>query len=134
VSLSPLPLDTEGFNALIGYSEVLHGDGELRAKVPVGPHLLQPFGLVHGGVYASIAETLASVGTYLAVAEDGKHAMGLANATNFMRPITSGTIHVVARAIHRGSTTWLWDVEVRDDDDRLCAITRMTIAVRPARG
>jgi uncharacterized protein (TIGR00369 family) len=133
VSLNTLPSPDEGFNALIGFDDVQHADGELRATVPVRPDLLQPFGLVHGGVFASIAETLASVGTYVAVAEEGNHAMGLSNQTSFMRPITSGTIHAVARAVHRGRTTWIWDVDIRDDDDRLCAVTRMTIAVRPAR-
>jgi uncharacterized protein (TIGR00369 family) len=101
--------------------------------VPFGPRLTQPFGLVHGGVFATVAETLASLGTYLAVAEEGKHAMGLSNATSFLRPVTRGAIHATARAIHRGSTTWIWDVEMRDDDDRLCAVTRMTIAVRDPR-
>lgn len=105
----------------------------MRARIPVRADLLQPFGLVHGGLYASVAETLASIGTYLGVHEDGMQAMGLSNSTSFLRPITSGSIHVSARAFHRGRTTWLWDVEIRDDDDRLCATTRMTIAVRPAR-
>lgn len=107
-------------------------DGALRATVPVRPQLLQPFGLVHGGVYASIAETLASIGTFVAVQEQGMAAMGMANSTSFLRPILEGTIHAVARPIHRGRTTWLWDVTCSDDENRACAITRMTIAVRPA--
>ena len=61
------------------------------------------------------------------------HAMGLANSTSFLRPMLAGTIHAEARPIHRGRTTWLWDVTCSDDDGRACAITRMTIAVRPPR-
>ncbi len=123
-----------GFGGLIGMQDYAASeDGVLLAKVPVRPELLQPFGLVHGGVYASIAETLASIGTFVAVQADGMHAMGLSNSTSFLRPILSGTIHATARPIHRGRTTWLWDVECADDDGRVCAITRMTIAVRPAR-
>jgi 1,4-dihydroxy-2-naphthoyl-CoA hydrolase len=134
VSLRTLPIPESGFDMLLGYESLEQVDtGELRARIPFRPELTQPFGLVHGGVLASIAETLASLGTYLAVAEEGRHAMGLSNATNFMRPITRGTIHATARAVHRGSTTWIWDVELRDDDDRLCAVTRMTIAVRDPR-
>ena len=53
--------------------------------------------------------------TALAVAPDGKQAMGLSNATSFMRPITEGTVHATARRIHRGRTTWIWDVEITDD-------------------
>ena len=108
-------------------------DGTLHAKVPVRPELLQPFGLVHGGVYAAIAETLASIGTFVAVQDQGMHAMGLSNNTNFMRPVLKGTIHATAKPIHRGRTTWLWDVECADDEQRVCAITRVTIAVRAPR-
>ncbi|HEV3002553.1 MAG TPA: PaaI family thioesterase [Solirubrobacteraceae bacterium] len=105
-------------------------EDEVRATVPVRDEVKQPMGLVHGGVFASIAEALASMATAIAVAADGRQAMGLSNATSFMRPITEGTVHAVARRIHRGRTTWVWDVEITDDAGRLCAVTRMTIAVR----
>lgn len=108
-------------------------DGSITATVPVRAELKQPFGLVHGGVYASVAESLASMGTFMGVHEQGMHAMGLSNSTSFLRPMFDGTIHATARPLHRGRTTWLWDVEIRDDDDRLCATTRMTIAVRRPR-
>ena len=81
---------------------------------------------------ASIAETLASLGTAYVVMAEGKAAMGLSNSTSFLRPITDGTIHARALRRHRGRTTWVWDVEITDDAGRLCALTRMTIAVRPA--
>jgi 1,4-dihydroxy-2-naphthoyl-CoA hydrolase len=122
------------FASYIGMQDYDAGeDGTLRAKVPVRPELLQPFGLVHGGVYAAIAETLASIGTFVAVQDQGMHAMGLSNNTSFMRPVLKGTIHATARPIHRGRTTWLWDVECADDEQRVCAITRVTIAVRAPR-
>jgi uncharacterized protein (TIGR00369 family) len=122
------------FDALIGMHDVsVKDDGSITATVRVRPELKQPFGLVHGGVYASVAESLASMGTFLGVQEQGMQAMGLSNSTSFLRPIFDGTIHAIARPFHRGRTTWLWDVEIRDDDDRLCATTRMTIAVRPPR-
>ena len=132
MSLRPLPLPDRGFDSLFGYTELLHGDGEMRARIPVKPELTQPFGLVHGGLYASVAETVASMGTYIGVYRDGMAAMGLSNQTSFIRPITAGHVNASARAIHRGRTTWIWEVEIHDDDDRLCAVTRMTIAVRPA--
>ncbi|MCW2952233.1 MAG: thioesterase superfamily protein [Conexibacter sp.] len=121
-----------GFDAHYGLELVALEDGLVRAEVPVRSELHQPFGLVHGGVFASIAESLASIGTYVAVESQGMIAVGLANQTSFLRPITEGTIHAVARARHRGRTTWVWDVEISDDDDRLCVLTRMTIAVRAA--
>ncbi len=56
--------------------------------------------------------------------------MGLSNQTSFLRPITQGTIHAKAIRRHRGRTTWVWEVEVTDDEGRLCVLTRMTVAVR----
>jgi 1,4-dihydroxy-2-naphthoyl-CoA hydrolase len=125
---------THGFDALYGL-EIVSADAEtVRGTVSVGDEHKQPAGLVHGGVYASIAESLASVGTMLQVDSDGKAAMGLANNTSFMRPITGGTIHAEAVVLHRGRTTWVWDVRISDDEGRLCALTRMTVAVRERRG
>jgi uncharacterized protein (TIGR00369 family) len=54
----------------------------------------------------------------------------LSNQTSFLRPILEGTVHATARARHRGRTTWVWEVEITDDQERLCALVRMTIAVR----
>jgi uncharacterized protein (TIGR00369 family) len=100
--------------------------------VPLRPEILQPYGLVHGGVFASIAESLASVGTAVGVMPEGKLAMGLSNQTSFLRPMTTGAaVHATASRLHKGRTTWVWDVQMTDDEGRLCAITRMTIAVRP---
>ena len=60
----------------------------------------------------------------------GRTAQGLSNQTSFLRPILSGAIHAEARRRHRGRTTWVWEVDITDDDGRLCALVRMTIAVR----
>jgi 1,4-dihydroxy-2-naphthoyl-CoA hydrolase len=93
----------------------------------------QPYGIVHGGVHAAFAESLASIGTYRAVAADGKAAMGQSNNTSFLRSMTEGTAHGEAIAIHKGRTTWIWDVTIRDEEQRIVAVSRMTIAVREIR-
>ena len=121
------------FDALYGLEMLEVHDDLVLAQVKVRDDLRQPFGLVHGGVFASIAETLASVGTAVVVIPEGNGAMGLSNNTSFLRPITDGTIHARAVRRHRGRTTWIWDVEISDDEDRVCALVRMTIAVRPRR-
>lgn len=122
------------FDALYGL-EVLEVTEELvRAQVVVRDQIKQPMGLVHGGVYASIAESIASLATASAVLRDGQSAQGLSNQTSFLRPILHGTVHATARRRHRGRTTWIWDVEISDDQDRVCALSRMTIAVRPLPG
>ncbi|MGH2840249.1 MAG: PaaI family thioesterase [Solirubrobacteraceae bacterium] len=124
----------KGFDALYGLEILDYSDESVRARVPVQDKLRQPFGLVHGGVMTAIAETLASVGTAVAVVPEGNAAMGLSNQTSFVRPIVEGTIHALATRRHRGRTTWIWDVEISDDAGRLCALSRMTIAVRPIPG
>jgi 1,4-dihydroxy-2-naphthoyl-CoA hydrolase len=63
---------------------------------------------------------------------EGNTAMGLSNQTSFLRPVTEGAIHASARARHRGRTTWVWEVEAVDDAERLCALSRITVAIRPA--
>jgi uncharacterized protein (TIGR00369 family) len=125
---------TQGFDALLGLTITDFDDGLVRGEVAVREELKQPYGLVHGGVFAAIAESLASLATALAVARDGRQAMGQANQTSFLRPITSGGIHGTARARHRGRSSWVWDVEITDDQGRLCALTRMTVAVRAPDG
>ena len=126
---SPIPYENT-FDALYGLEVHDVSEEEATATVPVRDAVKQPMGLVHGGLYASIAESLTSMATHMAVASEGKQAMGLSNATSFLRPITEGTVHAKATRLHRGRTTWIWDVEITDDQGRRCAITRMTIAVR----
>ena len=130
----PVNLPPGGFDALYGLEMLEVHEDLVLGQVKVRDDLRQPFGLVHGGVFASIAETLASLGTAVVVVPEGNGAMGLSNSTSFLRPMTDGTIHARAVRRHRGRTTWIWDVEITDDAGRLCALTRMTIAVRPVAG
>jgi uncharacterized protein (TIGR00369 family) len=123
-----------GFDRLYGLELLSVSDTEVSARVTVREELKQPAGLLHGGVYASIAESMASLATAVAVHERGEMAMGLSNNTSFLRPITAGVVHALATRLHRGRTTWVWDVRFSDDAGHLCALTRMTIAVRPAPG
>jgi uncharacterized protein (TIGR00369 family) len=80
----------------------------------------------------SSAESLTSLGTARGVFQDGKIAMGQEINASFMRPISSGHVNAVARMRRRGRTAWNWEVEVTDDEGRLCALLRATIAVRDA--
>jgi len=120
-----------GFDRLLGLELLEFSESEVRAQVAVRDELKQPFGLVHGGVYASVAESIASLATGIAVFPAGSAAVGLSNNTSFLRPVTDGTVHAHAERLHRGRTTWVWEVRFTDDAARLCAATRVTIAVRP---
>ena len=112
--------------------EVLEAGAEVaRGSFPVTDRTMQPYGLVHGGAYAALAESLASRATAFAVAGEGLVAVGLSNHTSFLRPVTEGSVHGEARRRHQGRTTWLWEVDFTDDAGRLCAVSRVTMAVRP---
>jgi len=124
----------DGLGELIGLEYLDMGSEEVRARLEVTDDVRQPAGLVHGGVFAAIAESMCSAATWLAVRDDGMAAMGQSNSATFMRPITEGHVNAIARPRHQGRSTWVWDVEITDDDGRLCALVRMTVAVRPIAG
>jgi uncharacterized protein (TIGR00369 family) len=119
------------FAGLVGIEWLDDDPDHARARVDIRDDLRQPFGLMHGGVMSSLIESVCSRATALIVYENGMVAMGQSINVSFMRPITEGHAEVLARARHRGRTTWVWETEVRDAEDRLCALGQMTIAVRP---
>jgi uncharacterized protein (TIGR00369 family) len=108
------------------------GEATASAQLPVHDGIKQPYGIVHGGAYATLAESLCSRATFEGCGGE-MAALGQANETLFLRAITAGTVHARARALHRGRTSWVWDVAMTDDADRLCATSRLIIAVRPLR-
>jgi uncharacterized protein (TIGR00369 family) len=116
------------FDALYGLELLDVREEEARARVPVRDEVKQVAGLVHGGIYAAIAESLAIRATHPQV--DGE-AYATATQTSFLRPILEGSVHAAARRRHQGRTTWVWEVDLTDDEERLCALVRVTIAIRP---
>jgi 1,4-dihydroxy-2-naphthoyl-CoA hydrolase len=118
------------FDALYGLEVETATAGDARGSVTVSDGVRQPAGLVHGGVYASMAESLAVAATQAAT---GRVTVGHSSQTSFLRPITSGTVHVAGRPRHSGRSTWVWEFDVTDDDGRLCALVRMTVALRGER-
>jgi 1,4-dihydroxy-2-naphthoyl-CoA hydrolase len=106
---------------------------QARGRIEVADHHKQPLGVVHGGVMATLAESLCSAATYKSVAPDGMVAMGQSNSVTFVRPVREGHINAIAHSRHRGRTSWVWDTEVSDDQGRICALVRTVVAVRPAR-
>jgi uncharacterized protein (TIGR00369 family) len=82
----------------------------------------QPWGIVHGGLYTTVSETFATTGAFEAVKDQGRQAVGVSNATDFLRPHRTGRLKVEAIPIHQGRTQQLWQVEIRrPDDDKLVA-------------
>jgi uncharacterized protein (TIGR00369 family) len=95
--------------------------GLVRGHLELGPDHHTPWGIVHGGVYATAIESAASVGATTAVRDRGMVAVGLTNTTHFLRSVTAGRAEVEAVALHQGRTQQLWRVDVRDEDGRLLA-------------
>lgn len=116
-----------GFGGVIGleYGEV--GPDKVVTTVKVGPHLFQPFGLVHGGVYCAIAEEVASVAGAVWLGGEGR-VVGVNNSTDFLRAVTEGTITATGTPVHRGRSQQLWRVEMTDDRDRLVAVGQVRLA------
>ena len=129
---SALPLD-ETIAGALGMEFIGISDGVVRGRIPVTGRILQPLGLVHGGAMLTLAESLASGGTWEGVKDDGMLAMGQEINGSLMRSITEGHVNGTATVRKRGRSAWVWDVEITDDDGNLCALVRATIAVRPAR-
>lgn len=126
--LLPVSSTFEGFLGLRW--EELSSDAA-RVSLTVRDDLKQPLGLLHGGIYSAVAETVASVATARAVWRDGISVAGLSNAAHFLRPVTGGAVHVLARCRHRDEHEWFWSHEFCDDDGRLCAVVDVRIAIRP---
>lgn len=122
------------FDALIGTEWLSQDPDDARVRLTVRDELRQPFGLMHGGVMSSLIESVCSWATAGVVYDDGMAAMGQSIDVSFLRPVTEGSVEVRAKARHRGRTTWVWDCEVLGADGKLCALSRMTIAVRPRQG
>lgn len=100
-----------------------------EARFTIDDRHRQPLGVVHGGVYCALAESVASLATAGAVGSE-LMTLGLSNSTSFFRPIAEGMVRADAQRIHRGRTTWVWDVRFTDEAGNLCATSRVTVAVR----
>jgi len=98
------------------------------ATMPVTPQHHQPFGFLHGGASVALAETVASIGSYLNCAP-GKGAFGLEINANHVRPVRDGVLTATATPLHVGRTTHVWDVKITDECDRLVCVSRCTVAV-----
>lgn len=135
-ALAPLIPFEPGFEGLYGLEFVggVRPDGSLRGRVRVGARLLTDEGVLHGGVPAAIAESLASQGTGAVVFPAGAVVSGLANDTTVTVAVGEGaTLHAQATPLHRADDYWVWSVRQHDDAGTLCAFSRVTIAVRPPR-
>jgi 1,4-dihydroxy-2-naphthoyl-CoA hydrolase len=115
------------FTETTGLRLTLVSSTRVEGHLDVGPALYQPDGIVHGGVWATVVETVASIGAAVSAAEHGQLVVGVHNSTDFLRQMSDGRASVVAEPLRQGRTQQLWDVRIRDGDGRLVAVGRVRL-------
>ena len=118
-----------GFNNALGLHFTKANPDEYVAEMEISDHHLQPYGLVHGGVYAGMIETLCSTGAALSVWEENKHTVGLENNTSFLKAVRGGRLRCTARPLVLGQRSHVWEASIRDDAGRLVAAGRVRLMV-----
>ena len=99
------------------------------ATMPVDDRTRQPFGILHGGASAALAETVASIGAYLNVDGERQAAVGVELNANHLRPKSEGSVTATATPLHRGRRTQVWDIRIEDEQGRLVCASRCTLAI-----
>ncbi|MCV7014296.1 PaaI family thioesterase [Mycolicibacterium madagascariense] len=125
-----------GFDDEIGLTYLEVTPDGARAELLIGPRHLQPHGIVHGGVYCSVVESVASVSaaTWLQANGGGNKVVGVNNNTDFLRAITAGMVTAVATPIHRGRRQQLWLITITDTNDRTVARGQVRLQNLPNEG
>jgi 1,4-dihydroxy-2-naphthoyl-CoA hydrolase len=115
----------------LGIEFVAIGSDSLTARMPVDPRTVQPFGLLHGGASVALAESVGSYASFLTLRDQSKTTVGLEVNANHLRPVSSGFVYGVARPLHIGRNTQVWDIRISDENERLVCVARLTVAVIP---
>ncbi|WP_346318282.1 hotdog fold thioesterase [Chitinophaga sp. YIM B06452] len=109
------------------------GPDYLRAMMPVDHRTIQPYGLLHGGASAALAETVGSVASALVIDQQKLICVGLEINANHVRGVREGYVHAIAKPLHLGGTTHVWDIRITDDQHKLVCVSRLTVAILPKR-
>ena len=118
-----------GFNNALGLQFTKAAPDEYVAEIEITDRHLQPYGLVHGGVYAGMIESLCSTGAALKVWEDKKNTVGLENNTSFLKAVRGGRLRCTARPLVLGRRSHVWEADIHDDQGNLVAAGRVRLMV-----
>ncbi len=114
----------------LGIEFELVSRSEMRATMPVSQNTVQPFGILHGGASVALAETLASIGAWLNLVDESQAAVGLEINANHIKTVRLGqTVTGIAKPIHRGAQTQVWEIRIEAEGGKLVCISRCTLAV-----
>jgi 1,4-dihydroxy-2-naphthoyl-CoA hydrolase len=122
--------------AVIGIEFTEIGENFLKARMPVDERTRQPYGLLHGGASAALAETLGSVASAFVVDQSKYYCVGLEINANHVRGVRSGFVYGTVTPLHLGGSTHVWDIRIYDEREKLVCVSRLTVAIlrRPAEG
>lgn len=115
----------------IEYTAVNLNPPSLEATMPVDPSVHQPMGLLHGGASAALAESIGSAASFMLIDREKEAVVGIELSCNHLRSVREGRVRGKARILHQGRTTHLWEIEIRDEQERLishCKLTNMVIS------
>lgn len=124
-------LNTGNLLGHLGIEFIAIDSDSLTARMPVDYRTTQPFGLLHGGASVALAESVGSFAAFLTLRDDSKTTVGLEINANHLRSVMTGFVYGVARPLHLGRNTQVWDIRISDDKARLVCVARLTVAVVP---
>jgi 1,4-dihydroxy-2-naphthoyl-CoA hydrolase len=116
-------------NEYIGIKLTELGDDWLKATMPVDHRTCQAYGILHGGASAALAETIGSIASAMVIDREKFFCVGLEINANHIRSVRRGTVTGIARPVHLGGLTHVWDIRITDEEDRLICISRLTVAI-----
>lgn len=119
---------------VLGIEYTALGEGFIHGKMPVDHRHHQPMGILHGGVTAVLAETLGSVGSHLIAQAENKAAVGLEINVNHIKSMSSGTLFGYAKIIHQGKRTHLWQIDLKNENDVLIAVAKLSVMIIDKKG
>jgi len=120
---------SDNMGKLLGIEVSAFGDDFIQATMPVDARTHQPFGLLHGGASVALAESIGSLAGYLCVEDPKKAVVGQEINANHLRGKRSGVVTATAKPVHLGKTSQVWSIEIKDEKEKMIAISRLTLAV-----
>ncbi|MGB3598044.1 MAG: hotdog fold thioesterase [Pseudomonas neustonica] len=133
VDLAALNAPKEDINTLLDVRIEDYGDDWITASMPVDKRTHQPYGILHGGASVVLAESLGSMASYLCIDSSRFYCVGLEVNANHLKAVKSGRVTAIAKPVHLGRTTHVWDIRLSNEEGALTCISRLTMAVVPVK-
>ena len=131
-NLSPDQLNTISKNTLLSYIGIVFteiGKDYITAKMPVNSTTSQPMGILHGGASVTMAESIGSVGSHILIDNEKESAVGIEINANHITSAKNGFVFGTGKMIHKGKSTHIWSIEIKDEKDKLISISRLTVMI-----